>query len=53
MTSGVNGYGFTNRAEADFITGTILSAFAHAFSKRSDTEVTVGIISFYKDQVSL
>lgn len=53
MSPGPNGHGFINRDEADFITQTILSTFAHTFLKQSDTEVTVGIISFYKDQVKI
>ncbi len=51
MSAGVNGHGFTNVEEATFITRTILSTFANTFLTRSDI-VTVGIISFYKDQVS-
>lgn len=52
MQSGSMGHGYTNRGEADFITQTILTTFAHTFLTRSDAELTVGIISFYKDQVS-
>jgi hypothetical protein len=51
MSTGANGHGFANIEEASFITQTILSTFANTFLKRSDI-VTVGIISFYKDQVS-
>jgi len=53
MAKGQTGHGFTNHDEAEFITQTILSTFAHTFLTRSDVEVTVGIISFYKDQVKL
>jgi hypothetical protein len=51
MSTGANGFGFTNIDEASFITQTILSTFAHTFLEGSDI-ITVGIISFYKDQVS-
>lgn len=51
MSTGANGHGFANIEEASFITQTILSTFANTFLKRSDI-VTLGIISFYKDQVS-
>ncbi|KAL7542964.1 hypothetical protein ACHAXR_012270 [Thalassiosira sp. AJA248-18] len=50
-SSGSMGHGFTNNQEADFVTKTILSTFARSFLQRADAEVTVGIISFYRDQV--
>jgi len=53
MTVNPLGHGFANEEETDFIAHTILSTLAHAFLKRSDVEVTVGIISFYRDQVKL
>jgi len=53
MTSNVRGNGFSNREEADFITRTILSTLANTFLNKSGAEVTVGIISFYRDQVNL
>jgi len=53
MAANPMGYGFTNKEEADFITHTILSTLAHTFSKQSEVDVTVGIISFYRDQVKL
>lgn len=43
---------FRNNKEVEFITRTILSTFAHSFLSQSDEVVNVGIISFYKDQVS-
>lgn len=49
-THGAMGHGFTNNEEANFITGTLLSTLVHTFLK-GPGEVTVGIISFYKDQV--
>ena len=48
----VKGYGFTNKSEAEFILRTLLLTFSHLFLKRSDSKVSVGVISFYKDQVS-
>mmetsp|Transcript_38239 Transcript_38239/g.70539 ORF Transcript_38239/g.70539 Transcript_38239/m.70539 type:complete len:183 (-) Transcript_38239:20-568(-) len=47
------GNGFSNKEEADFITRTILSTLADTFLNKSGAEVTVGIISFYRDQVNL
>ena len=44
--------GFCNNEEVEFITRTVLSTFVHTFSERSNEVVTIGIISFYKDQVS-
>lgn len=46
-----NGRGFSNVDEASFISQTILSTFVQNFTNRSDI-VSVGIISFYNDQVS-
>jgi len=45
------GNGWNNAEEASFITRTILAIFAQTW-KRPDI-ITVGIISFYKDQVSV
>jgi len=53
MQNGSKGHGFANRQEADFITLTLLTSFAHVFLSKADGEVTIGIISFYKDQVRL
>ena len=44
--------GFRNNQEVEFITKTILSTFAHTVMGRSDEVVNIGIISFYRDQVS-
>ena len=44
--------GFCNNQEVEFITKTILSTFAHTVVGRSDEVVNIGIISFYRDQVS-
>jgi senataxin len=51
MSSATNGRGFSNGDEASFISQTILSSFVQNFMNRSDI-ITVGIISFYNDQVS-
>ena len=51
MANSSSGHGFTNPEEAAFIIRTILSTFSHTFLKRADTKVSVGVISFYKDQV--
>jgi len=52
MTTGDMGHGLSNKEEADFIISVILSTLAHTFlMKRSDADITVGIISFYRDQV--
>eukprot|EP00580_Thalassiosira_gravida_P011382 CAMPEP_0201635100 /NCGR_PEP_ID=MMETSP0493-20130528/7767_1 /ASSEMBLY_ACC=CAM_ASM_000838 /TAXON_ID=420259 /ORGANISM="Thalassiosira gravida, Strain GMp14c1" /LENGTH=462 /DNA_ID=CAMNT_0048107027 /DNA_START=243 /DNA_END=1631 /DNA_ORIENTATION=+ len=53
MTANHMGHGFMNKEEADFITHTLLSTLAHTFLNKADVEVTVGIISFYRDQVKL
>jgi hypothetical protein len=45
------GNGWNNADEASFITRTMLTIFAQTW-KRPDI-ITVGIISFYKDQVSI
>ncbi len=52
MSAGSMGHGFTNNQEADFITQSLLTTLARTFLIRSDEVVTIGIISFYKDQVS-
>lgn len=44
--------GFRNNQEVEFITKAILSIFAETFLSRSDEVVSIGIISFYRDQVS-
>lgn len=44
---------FTNYYEADFITGTLLPALTSTLvQKHSKRKITVGIISFYRNQVS-
>jgi len=53
MTSSNNHRGFSNKVEANFITGTLLSTFARTFLKRSKSVITIGVISFYRDQVNL
>lgn len=53
MPNGNGSRGFSNNEEVKFITRTILSTFASTFSERSNDVVTIGIISFYKDQVVL
>lgn len=52
VSNSATGHGYKNREEADFIMGTILSTFSHTFMTRSDQPISVGVISFYKDQVS-
>ena len=42
---------FTNVEEADFIIFTLLKTFAHTYLTRSDKVLSIGIISFYSDQV--
>lgn len=53
MAANPLGYGYRNSYEADFIVNRILCALADSSAMRSNVEVTVGIISFYKDQVHL
>jgi len=53
VSNSATGHGYKNREEADFIMGTILSTFSHIFMTRSDQPISVGVISFYKDQVKL
>ncbi|KAL7442955.1 hypothetical protein ACHAXH_008443 [Discostella pseudostelligera] len=48
-----SGCGFRNNQEVEFITKSILSTFAQTFLNRSDEVVSIGIISFYRDQVKL
>lgn len=47
------GHGLTNKDEAKFITRILLTTFARQYLVRSDECISVGIISFYKDQVKL
>lgn len=47
------GNGFANKEEVDFIIRVLLSTFAKEYLVRPDTNLTVGIISFYKDQVKM
>ncbi len=47
-----SGCGFRNNQEVEFITKSILSTFAQTFLNRSDEVVSIGIISFYRDQVN-
>lgn len=44
--------GFENHPEASFITRSILSTLSQSFFQGTGPEITVGIISFYRDQVS-
>jgi len=53
MIANKNGQGFSNKEEATFITRTILCTLADTFLKKSESHVTVGIISFYRDQIKL
>ncbi len=52
MPNGNGSRGFCNNEEVEFITRTMLSTFANTFLERSKEVVTIGIISFYKDQVN-
>jgi len=45
--------GETNWLEANFITKKVLYTLAHTFLRQADEQITVGIISFYRDQVNL
>ena len=47
------GNGFANMGEVDFIVRVLLTSFAKEYLVRSDNTITVGIISFYKEQVKL
>jgi superfamily I DNA and/or RNA helicase len=47
------GNGYANKEEVDFIIRVLLSTFAKEYLVRSDINLTVGIISFYKDQVKM
>ena len=44
--------GETNWLEANFITKKVLYTLAHTFLRQADEQITVGVISFYRDQVS-
>ena len=55
--SGGGGHDFTNINESDFILRRIMTPFMHTFADVSladdpDTPISIGIISFYKDQVN-
>ena len=47
------GNSFTNKEEVDFIVKILLSTFAKEYVVHSDIKLTIGIISFYKDQVKM
>lgn len=47
------GNGFTNKGEVDFIIRELLTRFAEEYIIGSDINITIGIISFYKDQVKM
>jgi len=53
MAANGMGYGFTNVSEAQFIIRKMLCTLTDSFLVHSGVEVTVGVISFYKDQVTL
>lgn len=52
MARNSSGFGCRNQDEVDFILRTILCRLTHSLLNLSHVEdVTVGIISFYRDQV--
>ena len=47
------GNGFANKEEVDFVIRVLLTTFAKEYMVRSDVNISIGIISFYKEQVKM
>lgn len=53
MSGSGGGFGYSNQEEVEFITRDILSLFTYEYLRNTDVKVSIGIISFYKEQVSI
>ncbi|EED88367.1 predicted protein [Thalassiosira pseudonana CCMP1335] len=51
MSGSGGGFGYSNQEEVEFITRDILSLFTYEYLRNTDVKVSIGIISFYKEQV--